>query len=99
MDRQIEKKRIMLWYYRLGHLLFSYLECLFSKLFSNIFGSRLICEQYIFAKIHCISFKISSNKICISVTYVYIECVAFFILILLLVINIFFFIDDYIRVT
>ena len=67
----LDREKIILWHYRLGHSSFAYLERLFPHLFYNIPASSLKCEQCIYAKNRCIHFKISFNKSPIPFSCVY----------------------------
>ena len=72
------EKKILLWYYRLGHPSFLYLERLFSQLFWNIPVSSLRCEQCIYAKNHRVTFKISLNKSLVPFVRVFTDVLSLF---------------------
>jgi len=57
------KKEIWLWYRRLEHLSFGYLEKLFPSLFYKYNISDFICETCVMAKNHCVVFPLSNKKI------------------------------------
>ena len=68
-----DREKILLWHCQLDHPSFTYLEHLFPRLFRNILVSSLRCKLCIYAKNHCVPFKINLNKSSIPFTRVFIE--------------------------